>query len=200
MFEPVSQKTWEQFFEEQNKVNPFISYGNAKDLKVEDFASSLLPTRSTHRSAGYDFRSPIDMVVRPTDDILVIPTGFKWNPEDSITRMTEKSTEIKYDKPITSVRQYRMYLQNTYLALYPRSSLGLAYGFRLMNTTGVIDADYYNNPYNEGHILVAIQVERELQLKAGNKFCQGVVQIYGQCELEEDVRTSRQGGFGSTGK
>ena len=195
MFDSISQKTWEKFFEDQKKINPFIDYGNAKDLKVEDFASSLFPTRATSKSAGYDFRSPIDFVCSPDALRILLPTGFKWNPIDSVMYTHKIGTKFGEVS-----NEYALYLKNAFLALYPRSSLAFKYGFRLLNTTGIIDADYYNNPDNEGHILLAIEVQREMHIKVGDKICQGVIQIYGQCDLEEEIEASRQGGFGSTGK
>ena len=43
-----------------------------------------------------------------------------------------------------------------YLALYARSSTPLKYWLTLANSTGIIDADYYNNPDNEGEIFLQL--------------------------------------------
>ena len=43
-----------------------------------------------------------------------------------------------------------------WLGIYVRSSLAIKYGLILANGVGVIDSDYYNNPDNEGHIMIAL--------------------------------------------
>ena len=39
--------------------------------------------------------------------------------------------------------------------LFVRSGTGFKYNVRLSNQVGIIDADYYNNESNEGHMFVA---------------------------------------------
>lgn len=126
------------------------------------------PTRSTSGSAGYDFRIPFSLECEPETQYF-IPTGIKCE-------MTE----------------------NYVLQIHPRSSLGMKYGFRLTNTTGIIDSDYYGNPDNEGHIMVCFTVDKHLSLKAGDKLCQGLFIPYGTTE-DDNVKTTRKGGIGSTG-
>ena len=85
-----------------------------------------LPKRSTKFSAGYDIFSPIDFVLEPNDSIIV-PTGIK------------------------------VYLpENEFLGIYIRSSFGIKKDIILKNGVGIIDADYVDNPTNEGHIGVAL--------------------------------------------
>jgi dUTP pyrophosphatase len=67
------------------------------------------------------------------------------------------------------------------------------------NTIPIIDADYYNNNDNEGHILIAFRVGVPLKLQAGSKFCQGIIQRYFIME-DDDAKGVRTGGIGSTGK
>ena len=45
------------------------------------------------------------------------------------------------------------------LLLIDRSSMGFKYNVRMCNQVGVIDADYYNNSNNEGHMWIKIQNE-----------------------------------------
>ena len=85
----------------------------------------------------------------------------------------------------------------SFLMIVPKSGLSFAYGTRLLNTVGVVDADYINSD-NEGHILVGLTVDKELQLKRGQKFVQGIILPY--LTLDDDNTTEvRNGGFGSTG-
>ena len=124
-----------------------------------------IPRRSTKCSAGYDFVSPFNVELAPGESVL-IPTGIRC--------------KIAPD---------------WVLMLYPRSSMGFK-GLRLMNTTGVIDADYYNAK-NEGHIMAKVinDSETALQIRAGERFMQGVFLQYGTAE-EEEVTTERTTGTG----
>ena len=99
-----------------------------------------LPERATAGSAGYDFFMPSDVLFRYGVDVK-IPTGIK----------------VKLD-------------QDKFLMCVPRSGLGFKFALRLMNTQGIIDADYYNNPNNEGHIFAKMRMEKQgpaLKLSAG---------------------------------
>ena len=144
------------------------------------------PMRATPSSAGYDFCVPFDLKCEARKSY-VIPTGYKWNPKNV-------AYQLGYTKIIGL---------NCVLLLYPRSSLAFKYGFKLDNTIGVIDADYYNNSKNEGHILVKFSVEKDLELYKGDRFCQGIITPY-LLDSDDDgftVRHSiRQGGIGSTDK
>lgn len=89
--------------------------------------------------------------------------------------------------------------ENVVLMIYPRSSLGFKYDFTLDNTVGVIDSDYYNNPQNEGHILISWTAKEPIRLNTGDKLCQG---IFTNFLITDDDRATetRTGGIGSTGK
>lgn len=69
------------------------------------------------------------------------------------------------------------------------------------NGVGVIDADYYNNPDNEGEIAFLFYniLEEDVVIKAGEKLGQGIFVKFAKVD---DDRTYgvRQGGFGSTGE
>ena len=146
--------------------------------KVEEIYNAIqLPRRSTGFSAGYDFYCPFDISVDYSPCIM-IPTGIKMQLVDSC-----------------------------YLALYPRSSYGVKYGIGLCNTVGIIDADYYNNTANEGHIMVALTRGHNMEdtianvtIKQGDKFVQGIINIYAKTIDDCPVSKIRTGGIGSTGK
>lgn len=129
-----------------------------------------IPVRATKGSAGYDFYSPVDFRLRAGRTI-VIPTGIRceMNPD------------------------YALFIM-------PRSGLGFKYQIFLSNTLGLIDSDYYNSD-NEGHIMIKLfnQGEKELHIKEGEKFCQGVFLPYG-ITINDECNGERNGGFGSTGK
>lgn len=127
-----------------------------------------LPVRATFGSAGYDFRTPINCNLA-VGQTIVIPTGIRCK------------------------------MHNNYvLQLYPRSGLGFKHGMELVNTVGIIDADYYNAD-NEGHILIKIKPTlKDLQLKIGDKFAQGIFMPYGITD-DDNASGVRSGGMGSTG-
>lgn len=141
-----------------------------EDLK-EILDIITLPVRATAGSAGYDFITPFDVTLKPGESI-VIPTGIRC--------------KIKND---------------WVLQIYPRSGLGFKYRCQLANTVGIIDSDYFYSD-NEGHIMIKITNDSKdgkvLELKAGDRFCQGIFVEYG-ITYDDDVVTERNGGFGSTG-
>lgn len=151
-------------------IEQFEKAVGEKDLK-EVLDKITLPVRATAGSAGYDFVTPFDVTLRPGESI-VIPTGIRC--------------KIKND---------------WVLQIYPRSGLGFKYRCQLANTVGIIDSDYFNSD-NEGHIMVKFTNDSKdgkvLELKAGDRFCQGIFVEYG-VTYEDDVISERNGGFGSTG-
>jgi len=119
-----------------------------KDVKNDRklYDSYKLPKRSSKSTAGYDIFLLEDIEIKP-NEIIKLPTGIKSHFEDD---------EV--------------------LFLVVRSSTGFKYNIRLVNQVGVIDADYYNNKDNEGHIFVKIQNEGKetVKFKAGEAIVQGV--------------------------
>ena len=153
------------------------------DQLVKDYDDIKLPVRKTKYSAGYDFFLPYDISVK-AGVTYKVPTGIKCELDKGMiyTDLMDMEIEARY-----------------FLALYPRSSYGFKYGFTLNNTTGIIDADYYNNPDNEGHIFVAFTTDKDVELHKGDSFCQGIIQSYNIVDDDESV-DERVGGIGSTGK
>ena len=128
-----------------------------------------LPVRKTKNSAGYDFYIPFDTIINPNETIL-IPTGIK-------VIMNE----------------------NEFLGIYVRSGLGTKYNLRMCNQVGIIDADYYNNIENEGHIFIKMQNEgnETVYLKKSDRVAQGIFQKYYITDFDQ-VDKIREGGLGST--
>ena len=142
-----------------------------RDVLGGNYDELILPKRGTKYSAGYDFYSPISFTLRPGER-KVIPTGIKACMEE-----------------------------NEFLAIYVRSSLGFKYNIRMCNQVGIIDADYYGNSDNEGHIFVCLKNEgpKKININKGDRFVQGVFTPY--LITDNDSATgSREGGIGSTNK
>ncbi len=129
-----------------------------------------IPTRGSKGSAGYDFYAPFDFKLTSKGESKVIPTGIKSCMEEDL-----------------------------FLCIVPRSSLGFKYNATLDNTNAIIDSDYYNNLKNEGHIMLKMHSSKNCDIMIGERFAQGIFMKY--YKVDEDTTTStRDGGFGSTGK
>lgn len=129
-----------------------------------------LPERATGRSAGYDIRLPVG---------ITIPAGWQ------VDCLTGLKVAINDD---------------CVLLIVPRSSMGIKHGLVLANTVGVIDADYHNNPVNEGHIHLVLKnnSERNITIAAGTRVAQGIFVHYGITD-DDSAHGIREGGIGSTG-
>ena len=151
-----------------------ISYTQFKNDNIDvmcGYEQIKLPQRATKSSAGYDIYSVKSFELKPRQSIL-LPTGIKMR--------------IDSDK---------------FLLILPRSGQGFKYKVQLWNTAGVIDADYYNNESNEGHIWVKLYNDspegETLVIKQGDAICQGIILPYYKV-VDDDSEEIRSGGFGST--
>lgn len=86
------------------------------------------------------------------------------------------------------------------LQLYIRSSLSKK--IFLLNSIGIIDADYYNNPDNMGEIGVMLQAwpgQGPVELNRGDRVVQGLIMQYHTIDIDVPRNPERTGGYGSTG-
>lgn len=142
---------------------------------VKDFDENLfkkLPERNTRFSAGYDFYNP-ERVVIPAHSLKLIKTGIKSS-----------------------------FPSNIVLKLYNRSSNPKKKGVFLANGVGIVDADYYGNPDNDGNIgfMFYNYTDQETIFEAGDKLGQGIFEKYYIISNEQEITSDRTGGFGSTGR
>ena len=133
-----------------------------------------LPERSTTSAAGYDFFNPEEVEIQP-NQIKYVKTGIK-----------------------------SQFPENRLLMLCNRSSNPKKKGLVLVNGVGIVDADYYNNPDNEGEIAFAFMniTAEPIVLAPGEKLGQGLFIKFDMtdediCGVKPD--NTRVGGFGSTG-
>ena len=75
--------------------------------------------------------------------------------------------------------------------------MGFKYNIRLCNQVGVIDADYYNNKDNEGHIWLMIQNEREEEynFKKGEAIAQGLFMKYLTTKSDKSINIQRKSDY-----
>lgn len=134
-----------------------------------------IPVRKTSLSAGYDIESAEDIVI-PSFKVGTKPTLIK--------------TGLK------------CYMQNDeYLMLVNRSSNPVKRGLVLANSVGIIDADYYNNPDNDGHLMYAFYnySKEDITIKKGDIIGQAIFMKYLLVD-NDSSNGERKGGFGSTDK
>lgn len=134
-----------------------------------------LPERSTTKSAGYDFYAIEDVVIPPYklgDDPFLVATGIKVIMED-----------------------------NEFLMLVNRSSMPKKKKLVIPNSLGVIDADYFSNPTNDGEMFFGFYnlSNEPVEIKKNERIGQGIFMKYFVTDTD-NAQGNRIGGLGSTGK
>jgi dUTP pyrophosphatase len=139
-----------------------------KDEYRKNAGEIKLPTRATERSAGYDFYSPVDIVIHPNEMAMI------W---------TDVKAHMYYDNalliiPRSSMGKHPIMISNTVGLIdsdyYSNEDNDGNIGFRLFNLG--------NTPY---------------KINAGDRIGQGIFIKYGQVK-DDNTKETRQGGFGST--
>lgn len=132
-----------------------------------------LPERSTLDSAGYDFFAMEDVIL-PAKKLTRVMTGVKCE-----------------------------LMPNQVLILANRSSNPSKKGLVLINGIGVIDADYYGNPDNDGEMGFEFYniFDEDVVIKKGERLGQGIIMKFDKTEDDyvSNPYKTRVGGFGSTG-
>lgn len=160
-----------------------VSYQQFEEAMLDDFDFSKeeikaiyenlkLPKRATKGSAGYDFYTPIHILLKP-GETLKVPTGIRCEMNSRWVLM-----------------------------IYPRSGLGFKFRLQLNNTVGVIDSDYFysdNEGHIFIKITNDSNEDKTIDVTPGQGFAQGIFMQYGLVE-DDDVTEERNGGFGSTTK
>lgn len=134
-----------------------------------------MPERATEKSAGYDFFAIEDVEIPP----------YKLG-----------------DKPFNVATGIKVQmLDDEDLELLNRSSNPEKKNLVIPQSLGLIDADYYNSPKNEGEVFFSFYNlnTQPVSIKKGEKLGQGVFRKYLIVD-NDNAKGVRQGGFGSTGK
>ena len=138
--------------------------------KVSRIKEVELPKRSTKKSAGYDFinleRIEIPPYTMGSKPVLV-PTGVKvYMPDDE------------------------------YLMLVNRSSNPKKKFLVIPNSMGIIDADYVDNPNNEGEMMFTFYnlSDEPVVIEKGEKLGQGIFNKYYITD-DDNAEGERKGGF-----
>lgn len=130
------------------------------------------PKRSTKKSAGYDIFAPIDISLKPNEEIKV-PTGLRVYMQDG-----------------------------EFLEIVPRSGLGFKYYTRLANTVGIIDSDYYySDNEGHIWVKIRNEGNKDIFINQGDAFCQAIFKPFLLADDDDfENGEDRNGGFGSTTK
>lgn len=141
-----------------------------KDFETDIEYEIKLPKRSTKESAGYDIFSPVDILLKPNEEIKV-PTGLKVHMQ-----------------------------KGEVLLIFPRSGLGFKYYTRLANTIGVIDSDYINSDNEgHMWVKLRNEGDKDLFINQGDAFCQAIFMPFLLADGDNfEQGEDRNGGFGST--
>ena len=133
----------------------------------ESYDDIKIPQRDSDSTAGYDICLLKDIELKP-NEILKLPTGLKC-----------------------------FFEKDEVLLLVVRSSMGFKYNIRLCNQVGVIDADYYNNKDNEGHIWIRIQNEGDstVKLNKGDAIVQGIFLKYLTTQSDSTLDIERRSDY-----
>lgn len=132
-----------------------------------------LPKRSTKYSAGYDVEAACDCTIEPFE-------------------LGKKPTLVE-----TGLKAYMQ--EDEYLMLCNRSSNPFKKGLVMANSVGIIDADYYSNPDNDGAMKFAFYnfSDKTITIKKHERIGQAIFMKYYLAD-NDDSNSMRAGGFGST--
>ena len=176
----------------------------AKFEKVSRYADKeiAMPVRKTGLSAGYDLVAAEDYIIPSAFQMCAEATNVWPVGEDeyvTLEQMSGFTKETGYKPTLVSTGMKCKLEPGTFLQLSVRSSSPLKYWLMLANGVGIIDADYYNNPDNEGEIFLQIYnlSPFNIQIKEGEAIGQGIILPYNVTE-DDIVMGDRVGGFGST--
>ena len=168
-------------------------------------AGLSLPERKTWASAGYDFQVAENIIIPSYYNMRSELTAAKIATEfcdDDVLNLEQMSCLTKWTglKPTLVPTGIKCEMpEDFYLELSVRSSCPLKHWLILANGVGIIDADYYNNPDNEGHIYFQMinLSPFDIMLHKGDTIGQGILKKYFITDNDE-AHGERAGGFGST--
>lgn len=158
-------------------MNDEIKFEFVKRIKEKpnfgvDGSIYQFPEKGSKKAAGYDFINFEEVTIEP-NEIKYVKTGIKAKfPDDTALLLLNRSSNPKKKHLI------------------------------LANGVGLIDADYYNNPDNEGEIAFAFMniSDEPVIIRAREKLGQGMFVKYQDITgYNTDNVSERSGGFGSTG-
>jgi dUTP pyrophosphatase len=163
----------------KEQIEKMLKYPSFKTRGFEEItnnmmkinSTTILPTKGSINSAGYDFYSKENIEILPNNKYTF------W----------------------TDVKSYMM--NDEVLQIYVRSSIGIKKDLVLANGTGIIDSDYFSNLNNDGNIGICLRNESgNIQIiEKGERIAQGIFLKF-QLADNIISENERIGGIGSTNK
>ena len=167
-FQKVSFEQFEKDCRNTLKAAEEVDENSMFEVLKDIYDNLELPRRGTAGSAGYDFKSPFDMILDP-GNYVTVPTGIRAIMDSGY-----------------------------FLMLVPRSGLGFKYRLRLSNTVGIVDSDYSNSDNEGHiFIKIVNEGNEQVKIETGDGFAQGIFVPFGLTK-DDSVTDDRNGGFGST--
>lgn len=172
------------------------------------------PARATKGAAGYDMCAAEDIIVPSFWTQMDKMLSASFNADIIDEESLEYKVVVDLDKmsgitktadarPTLIPTGFKVYLEpNQYLKLVSRSSIPTKDWIILANGTGTIDADYVDNPDNEGLIYFPVINLSPLPIliRKGDRIGQGIILHYDVTDDDDQMeKADRTGGFGSTG-
>lgn len=170
-----------------------------------------LPTKGTDRSAGYDFYSLENVLIKPKQR-KVIRTGLAWEPIVSMKDRDKRQKELEdHGKKNPLIENHMSMLQelneeiysfyhNNFLIRMEMSSRSSLFSKHGLLVSGKIDEDYRG----EIGIMVINNSTQLYEVKKHERIAQGEIALIPLVDIKKVKKlsdTSRgTGGFGSTGK
>jgi dUTP pyrophosphatase len=158
---------------------------------------ATMPSFATEGSACFDVRACINM----GSDVISYNT---WNKKTKLVpKVISGKTSIQItpgDRALVPTGLIFDIPKNNVLKLYNRSSTGLKKGLILPNSVGIIDSDYVE----ESFIMMQNVSESLVVIQDGERLAQAMLEPVKKYAMEQILdrpgqKTSRDGGFGSTG-
>ena len=135
-----------------------------KFRRLNQCIETELPRRATKYSAGYDFYAAVSAEIKPGEKYII-----------------STNTAVEMD-------------EDDVLLIFPRSSYAIKFGLDLVNSVGVIDADYKDQIF----ICYRNTGDEPFFIKRGDRIAQGVFVKFLKTD-DDKADGERNGGVGSTG-
>lgn len=189
----------------------------AETVTIPSFFNSIVKMLST-KITDSEFTNKIDEIAKEVQGDIPLLLALEVKDNEALAKEAQKyfdrfqgdfTLDLNQMKALVKAAGTKLTLVPTgvkckleddqVLHLYIRSSCPLNHYLFLGNGTGVIDSDYYNNEYNEGHIFFQIinLSPFNIVVKKGDIIGQGEITRF--CKTDDDEANGvRTGGFGST--
>lgn len=154
----------------------------------------------THKQRGFEIVSPQHRQHPDAEIRLLVrgsrrSAGYDFHTPVAFTLMPRARTVIATD--------VKAYMQpDEVLSVHTRSSVGIR-AVMITNTVGIVDADFYSNPTNDGNIHIYLHNlgNEPFIAEAGDRIAQGIFTGYLLVDGDDlDSGPERHGGYGHTGR